>query len=89
MSYPLQLASSIICILTEPQQKRLASAVRCAIIMRIKEVSEKKLDKPNAAMPLNQEMICDIQKIARRLAAKASQLIGKLQQFNRIFLFIV
>ena len=40
------------------------------------------------AVPLDQQMICDIQKIAGRLAAKASQLIGKLQQYNRTFLFI-
>ena len=40
------------------------------------------------AVPLNQQMICDIQKIAGRLAAKASQLIGKLQQYNCTFLFI-
>ena len=28
-------------------------------------------------VPLDQQMICDIQKIAGRLAAKANQLIGK------------
>ena len=40
------------------------------------------------AVPLDQQMICDIQKIAGRLATKASQLIGKFQQYNRTFLFI-
>ena len=40
------------------------------------------------AVPLDQQMICDIQKIAGRLAAKASQLIGKLQQYNCTFFFI-
>ena len=40
------------------------------------------------AVPLNQQMICDIQKITGRLAAKASQLIGKLQQYNCTFFFI-
>ena len=40
------------------------------------------------AVRLDQQMICDIQKIARRLAAKASQLISKLQQYNCTFLFI-
>ena len=29
------------------------------------------------AVPLDQQMICDIQKVAGRLAAKSSQLIGK------------
>ena len=36
------------------------------------------LDPP---VPLDEQMICDIQKIASRLAAKSSQLIGKIQTY--------
>ena len=43
--------------LTEPQRKRLASAVRCAIIMRSKEVSENKVDKPKAAKALQEDIL--------------------------------
>ena len=32
-------------------------------------------------VPLDEQMICDIQKIASRLAAKSSQLIGKIQTY--------
>ena len=35
------------------------------------------VDTLEPTVPLDQQMICDIQKIAARLAAKASQLIGK------------
>ena len=43
--------------LTESQQKRLASAVRCAIIMRSKEFSEKKLDKSQTAKALQDDIL--------------------------------
>ena len=43
--------------LTEPQRKRLASAVRCAIIMRTKEVNEKRVDKVKAAKALQEDIL--------------------------------
>ena len=43
--------------LTEPQRKRLASAVRCAIIMRSKEVNDNRLDKAKAAKALQDDIL--------------------------------
>ena len=43
--------------LTEAQQKRLASAVRCAIIMRSNEVRDKKVDKITAAKALQEDIL--------------------------------
>ena len=43
--------------LTEVQRKRLASAVRCAIIMRSKDVDAKKVDKKRAAKSLQEDIL--------------------------------
>ena len=43
--------------LTEAQRKRLASAVRCAIIMRSKDVDTKKVDKKTAAKLLQEDIL--------------------------------
>lgn len=43
--------------LTEVQRKRLASAVRCAIIMRSKDVDTKKVDKKRAAKSLQEDIL--------------------------------
>ena len=43
--------------LTESQQKRLASAMRCAIIMRSKEFNERKVDKSKAAKALQDDIL--------------------------------
>ena len=43
--------------LTEAQRKRLASAVRCAIIMRSNEVKDNKVDKITAAKALQEDIL--------------------------------
>ena len=43
--------------LTEAQRKRLASAVRCAIIMRSNEVKDKKVNKVAAAKALQEDIL--------------------------------